>query len=129
MSRFRIWVGKEFREQRWPFRSVLLVVAIVTSFPFLIIPERTTLHMLDLLPGIATAIVTLVLGLDLFARETRRGTLAMIQRTPGALQVAFPAKLIVFLVQLALALALEEALRHGELCHDHGVQPESQQAR
>ena len=60
------------------------------------VPEETTRDTLDHLPGVAVALATLVLGLDLFARETRRSTHALILRTPGAMRWAFPAKLLLF---------------------------------
>ncbi len=113
MSRFFAWTRKEFREQCWALFGVAIAVALITAFPFVVMPEETTVQILDHFPGVAVALATLVLGLDLFSRETRRGTHALILRTPGAFHAAFPAKLVVFLVGVALVLALEETLRRG----------------
>lgn len=112
MSRLRAWTWKEAREHRWALFGVWLAVALITSLPFLVAREETTRDTLDHLPGVAVALATLVLGLDLFARESRRSTHALILRTPGAMRWAFPAKLLLFALGTLGALAIEEALRH-----------------
>lgn len=113
MSRFGAWVRKELREQRGARIGVAIAVVLITASPYVVMPDEITPQQLDRLPGIAVALATLVLGLDLFARETRRGTHALILRTPGAFRVAFPAKLVACLVGVAVAFAIEEAVRHG----------------
>jgi len=112
MSRLRAWTWKEAREHRWALFGVWLAVALITAAPFVVLREETTRTGLDQLPGLAIALATLVLGLDLFARETRRSTHALILRTPGAMRWAFPAKLLLFAVGTLGALAIEELLRH-----------------
>lgn len=112
MSRLRAWTWKEVREHRWALFGVWLAVALITTLPFVVFAEETTRTALDQLPGVAIALATLVLGLDLFARETRRSTHALILRTPGAMRWAFPAKLLLFALGTLGALAIEEALRH-----------------
>ncbi len=112
MSRLRAWTWKEAREHRWALLGVWLAVALITVLPFVVAPEETTRTGLDQLPGVAVALGTLVLGLDLFARESRRSTHALILRTPGAMRWAFPAKLLLFALGTLTALAVEEAVRH-----------------
>ncbi len=112
MSRLRAWTWKEAREHRWALFGVWLAVALLSALPFVAFQVETTRDTLDHLPGVAVALATLVLGLDLFARETRRSTHALILRTPGAMRWAFPAKLLLFAVGTLGALAIEELLRH-----------------
>ena len=113
MSRLRAWTWKEAREHRWVILTVWLAVAVITMAPFVAFRAESTRVDLDRLPIVAIALATLVLGLDLFARETRRGTHALILRTPGALRWAFPAKLLLLLAGTLGALAIEEGLRHS----------------
>ena len=113
MSRLRAWTWKEAREHRWVILTLWLAVWVITMAPFVAFRAESTRVDLDRLPIVAVALATLVLGLDLFARETRRGTHALILRTPGALRCAFPAKLLLLLAGTLGALAIEEALRHS----------------
>lgn len=113
MSRWSAWIRKELREQRGALIGVGMAVVLITAAPYVVMPDEITPQQLDRIPAIAIALATLVLGLDLFARETRRGTHALILRTPGAFRIAFAAKLAVFLLGVAVTLGAEEAVRHG----------------
>ncbi|MBL9087143.1 MAG: hypothetical protein JNM10_08360 [Planctomycetia bacterium] len=112
MGAFRAWCRKELREQRRTLLLGLVVVALGTAVPFVAFPDATAPRDLHPFPGYAVALVGVVVGSRLFARDLGAAH-ALVLRTPGALRAALPAKLLVLGLACALALGVEEAVRHG----------------
>jgi hypothetical protein len=111
MSRFGAWMWKEWREHRAVLLGTFLAIPIAVVAAFFALGEHLEYEQVDLFPAIAVAIPFFAVGFDIFSREARRGTQAMILRTPGALGAALVAKLVLLLAAVGVALAIEEAAR------------------
>ncbi|HVG94309.1 MAG TPA: hypothetical protein VND21_07670, partial [Planctomycetota bacterium] len=85
---------------------LLAVVAAGCALPYVVATWELRRSTVDALPAAAVALASLVLGLDLYGREVRRGTHALLLRTPGAMAAAFFGKLAWFLAGNFLAFGV-----------------------
>ena len=106
MSRAIAWFRKEARENRVGLLVLLAVVAAGCALPYVVATRELRRSAVDALPAAAVALASLVLGLDLYGREVRRGTQALLLRTPGAMAAAFFGKLAWFLAGNLLAFGV-----------------------
>ena len=111
MRRFKAWLWKEAREHRGVLLGVFVAIPLAVAAAFFALGERLEFEQVDLFPAIAVALPFVAVGFDLFSRELRRGTHALVLRTPGALATSLAAKLLVLLLAVGVAVALEEATR------------------
>jgi hypothetical protein len=106
MSRTVAWFRKEVWENRVGLLVLLAVVAAGCALPYVVATWELRRSTVDALPAAAVALASLVLGLDLYGREVRRGTHALLLRTPGAMAAAFAGKLAWFLAGNLLAFGV-----------------------
>jgi len=96
---------KEWRDHRAVVLGIAVAVPLLLALARALLPAKAD----AVLPAIAAvgtlAIVLLAFATDLVPGETRRGRLEFLARLPGGLGAAFRAKLVFFLLALALAPA------------------------
>lgn len=116
MRALAVGVWKEWRDHRAVLLGVFGALAFLTCLGFAAFGERLggarteTLALIFL--GVGAVLVTLAVVADLWAGETRRGTLAVLQRLPGGLRRALIAK-GVFLLLTWIAMVLFQGLTLG----------------
>ena len=110
-SRLPAWLWKEWREHRMVLACLAGAIPLFSALAFVALGEGLTFPAANAFPGVAVGLAFLAVGLDLFGGEVRRGTHALLLRTPGAFPVAFAGKFVFLLLCCAGAVALEEASR------------------
>ncbi len=115
MRVLRVFLWKEWREQRWILAGLAggLVVAMAILAVFL--PARTWRpgFTYDWVVGMCVLAALFTVGSDLLSREMRRERLQFLERAPAGLPMAFAAKLIFFVAVMAGAAAFGIALAAG----------------
>jgi len=114
VSTFRLYLWKEWREQRGAlFALALLLPALVTLIGYQL-PRRlaTSTTFVAVVTALSVVLMLVVVGGELLGGERRR-ELAWLERLPRGLDAAFPAKLSVFVGTTAMALVAGFALGFG----------------
>lgn len=114
MSTFRLYLWKEWREQRTAlFALALLLPALVTLIGYQL-PRRlaTSTTFVAVVTALSVVLMLVVVGGELLGGERRR-ELVWLERLPRGLGAAFPAKLFVFVGTTAMALVAGFALAFG----------------
>ncbi len=107
MKRLTTWLWKEWRDHRAALLWTAVAIPAVTTIAFWAFQRTLSERDVAIFPPAALGVGWLAVSLDGFAREARRGTLAILQRTPGAFRAAFLAKAVVATCAGAATLLLE----------------------
>lgn len=107
MSVLRIYLWKEWREQRWTLAALAggLVVAMAILAVFLPAGAWRPGFTYDWVVGVCVLTALFTVGSDLLSREMRPERLQLLQRLPAGLRTAFLAKLIAFVTVMVGAAA------------------------
>lgn len=107
-------VLRELRDQRSILIGVFLALPVLNLLAFWAFEDRLVEAPVDTaaggVPPIALGLFLLAVVGDVFAGESRRGTLAFLRRLPGGMRRAFAAKLIVTLAGSVLTVVWQALL-------------------
>ena len=108
-------VRRELRDQRAILFGVFVALPVLTLLAFWAFADRLVEAPVDTacawaVPPIALGLFLLAVVGDVFAGESRRGTIAFLRRLPGGMRHAFAAKLLVTLVGSALTIVWQALL-------------------
>jgi len=106
VSTFRLYLWKEWREQRAALVALAILLPVLVALVGFQLPRglATSTTFVGVVAALSVVLVLIVIGGELLGGDRRR-EVSWLERLPRGLSAAFPAKLLVFVATTAMALA------------------------